>query len=332
MRASSVTRTTAALLLVLVSGCGSTRESGEPDSSRVVFAAPTELDDAQLRGVFQDLVNALDAHADEEARRIVARLDTLALDEVSRRRLEGCKRILFGRQVVGDTQLELEAELADGQVKVSVAVTAPDVDCVLRPGAPALRLQRTTMFPSGEEDRFVTTRLAPELERLELRRGSESTLELGTFELAIGRGLASRLRFDLDLGGGVVEVDGQDYPAMHYSIQPCEVVRLASFLPSAAVEPSELARYVSVSRIRRAALVERAVRIAPSRRNEALDLLAPIVVELDRVRIEEIVPALRWLGGNVRFGADPQAWRTWFETRAELLAVPLRPELDLPNR
>ena len=126
MRASTVTRTIAALALALVWGCGSTPETEEPDTSSVVLAGPVELSDVQLMGVFQDLINALDAHADEEARRMVARLETLPLDEISRRRLDGCKRILFGRQVVGDTHLKLQAELADGQVKVMVVVTGTD--------------------------------------------------------------------------------------------------------------------------------------------------------------------------------------------------------------
>ena len=81
-------------------------------------------------------------------------------------------------------------------------------------------------------------------------------------------------------------------------------------------EPAELARYASGATPWLPALLERAVRVAPERRGEALDLLAPLVETSTPAQIERLAPALRWLSG----ASDPEAghlgWKSWFRDRA----------------
>jgi len=74
------------------------------------------------------------------------------------------------------------------------------------------------------------------------------------------------------------------------------------------------------------------VRIAPERREEALDLLTPAVLRLGRERperLEACAPALRWLARTGRQGNAPSAWTAWFEAR-QASAEDAGRSLDLP--
>ncbi len=321
-----------AALLLLVGGLAACRSSAAGTSApQPVGPGPVVLGESELAAVFARLVAAIEAHANDEAQRIVARLRLFDLDSDARRKLVGCERVLRGRAALEETHLRLVSELADGHVTLTAEVSTPSTACVLRPSAPAVRLHWTTIYPTGEEERLTTTLAAPDLVELRLDPGDTRVVRLGRYPLPIGRALASRMRFDLELGAGEVEIEGQRYPAMHYRVEACEVVRLAPFLPSAAIDPAELVSYVRGNSFRIEALLERAVRIAPARRREALDALTPVALGLDRVRLTAIAPALRWLSGNARFGADAETWRSWFEARAAELASGARPLLDLPD-
>lgn len=105
---------------------------------------------------------------------------------------------------------------------------------------------------------------------------------------------------------------------------------LAGRLPTAAVEPAELVRYARGATCSTPALVERAVRIAPARYEEALDAVAAIADELTRERIVELAPALRWLAREPALGADAQGWQEWLRARHNRAAARAAPSLDLP--
>jgi hypothetical protein len=80
--------------------------------------------------------------------------------------------------------------------------------------------------------------------------------------------------------------------------------------------------------------MERAVRITPERRAEALDRLTPVVERLSIVELELLVPALRWLSRVTRPGGDPEAWRLWLRERARIDALRREPaweRLELPR-
>ena len=91
----------------------------------------------------------------------------------------------------------------------------------------------------------------------------------------------------------------------------CEFEAVAPFFPIAPVEPAELARYAGRDGLVLAPLLERAVRIAPERRAEALELLRPLVADMDDERLTLVAPALRWLSRRGRGTNDPRAWRLW---------------------
>jgi hypothetical protein len=139
-----------------------------------------------------------------------------------------------------------------------------------------------------------------------------------------------RASFALVLPSGELLFDGQAYPANTLTVRPCSVQRLAPFLPTGPVEPEELLRYLGGQRVATPALLERAVRIPPERREEALELLSAAALDMTRPELERALPALRWLSGQRHLGADVDAWRRWREQR-RALAEADRPLLPLPR-
>ncbi len=117
---------------------------------------------------------------------------------------------------------------------------------------------------------------------------------------------------------------------MGVEVRAAEVVRLAAFLPTTTVAPEELVDYIETGEVHLLPLMERAVRIAPSSRDEAVDLLAPLVAGLAEPEAREIVPALRWLTDIAEPGGDPTAWKAWFARRGAK-TTPSRGLLDLPS-
>jgi hypothetical protein len=128
--------------------------------------------------------------------------------------------------------------------------------------------------------------------------------------------------------------DDRFLPAQHIPIEQLELVRLGSYLPTAPVEPQELKAYVETGRMFVPALMERAVRIPPERREEALDLLSPLVERMNVMDLEALVPALRWLARTSRPAGDPDAWRQWMSNRwhrVEAVGKPSWDNLTMPR-
>ena len=121
------------------------------------------------------------------------------------------------------------------------------------------------------------------------------------------------------------------FPAMNVVVEPVERTDLAVFLPNAAVEPEELASYAARHDFAIQALIERTVRILPSRREEALDLLAPIVARSTEEELQRLQPTLRWLARTHALGGGPLAWKRWMANRVPRRTQP-RPALDMPIR
>ena len=278
---------------------------------------------------FEALQRALEAHEDEVARQIARslrlRLDLEAAQggeaaRDARRLLEGMERILHGRDLVDSLELELVVRELDGpSVELFLrARTERRTRLELRAGAALLRVHRVTLSPSdrGQEGFVVRTHGVGSLERLRLDSDGWLEVSLGTFPTLLpGNALAGRTHWSLHFRAAQIEEEDRSYPAMDIPPAVVERVDLAPFLPTAPVEPSELASYAARTDGSQLALYERTVRIDPGRREEALDLLAPLAAGCTTEELARIVPTLRWLAGIGQGGNDPELWRAWLAAR-----------------
>lgn len=335
MRPAPVLRRLAALALLVSTACGGGREvAAEPSVGSAASAEEPLTVDVRpaLQASFDALAAAVAAHEDELAQALLDRILRLGPDEAELEYARAFERVLTGRRLVRNMNLRLAAELdARGRVRVELRASVPLEPLVIRTGGAVLRARVTVVDAGGSEERRLSTVGLDDLDRLRLSPDRTRRVELGVFDLPVGGGLAARARFDLRLIGGAVETEAGSFPAMGFVVRPCEVVRLAAFLPSQSVDPGELLSYVRGPRVSTPALLERSVRIAPSRRREALDRLTLVALELDRIRLGEIVPALRWLADTTVPGGDPDLWREWLADRARSLEAGAAPTLDLPD-
>jgi hypothetical protein len=218
---------------------------------------------------------------------------------------------------------------------VLVAWHARAVDVTLRLPAGMLRRVRTTLDVRGDESRSLSTEATTALGDLSLPAGEIVRVPLCSFELPTAGALAVREHWSLTARAGSVLLADEELPAQEPSIAACETTRLASFLPTADVEPAELVAYLHREELYLPALLERAVRIPAARREEALVLLEPVVAELAANRpahLADASPALRWLARSVDHGREPAAWAAWFAARESARAAERRPgSLDLPE-
>ena len=128
------------------------------------------------------------------------------------------------------------------------------------------------------------------------------------------------------------EQKGAALPFRAPAIELAEFESPATYLPGEPVEPSELVRYATGEVVSLPALLERAVRIVPERRAEALIELSHELDQIEDARLEELLPALRWLARSGRDENAPELWREFLislQSRSE--QRPSTPGLDLPT-
>lgn len=313
--------------LALACGCASAPRTNlalEPVPARgLASLAP------RYQAQFAALNDALEAHEDQVARRIAQQIRVRVTLEAgagsestaaAREILDGMERILDGRALVGSLRLELAVRAA-AEPFVEVVLRASTVRRThirFRPGPAVLRIHRVTLSPAdgGKEGRAVRTQGVRDLD-LELDADGWTEVSLGTFPAVLpGNVLAARTRWSLEFLSGEILEEGRSYPAMDVPPAVAERVDLAPILPTAPVEPSELARYAELPDGAWLPLLERTVRIRPERREEALDLLTPVVRRQSDEQLRRLVATLRWLAPTGQPGRDPARWRAWLEDRA----------------
>jgi hypothetical protein len=281
--------------------------------------------------MFQALKGALSEREDDVARRIAANLRlrlerdrALGVRGATRNCLElldAFDRVLHGRALVDGLDLELVTRPVTGQNALALVLRARTRGATpveLRPGAALLRIHRITLSPEGKESRAVSTRGVEDLERLVLDGGDWLEVPLGTFSSTLpSNALGARTSWTLELRAGDILDQESFYPAQEVRVDAAERVDLAAFLPNTPVEPSVLASFVERPEVALAPILERTVRIAPSKREDALDLLAAVVERMSAEQIARLVPSLRWLSRTNAPGRDPLAWRSWLRQRSE---------------
>lgn len=317
------------LALTLCLGCGTTREEVREAREEVILPADgVEIERDLASGVPPEFVPALEAirlslaDGDEPtARRTLGFLLGRRPEGRTLELARGFERILDGRERTGWLDLRLEAverpaEPAVYDLRLILAQHGPE-SLLLRAGGARLRVTQYAVDPDGRERRGTRRDAVPFPAELTIEAEGEARLDVAVLSLEPPTGiLAFSSQFDLELLPGEFLANGRYLPVQSIPIASLEIVRLAGELPAAAIDPDELIAYVERGRIFVPALLERAVRIAPERRAEALDGLLPIVERLNIVELELLVPALRWLSRAAHPGGDPETWRRWLRARS----------------
>lgn len=315
----------------LLAACAST--GAEP----VVAPAGGPAPAYEFQPALSDLRAALAAREDETAQSLLDRLRARRPPQEIAELLDGFQRVLEGRALVRGLALELvcveQPRAAGGAARYSVALAltnrgAAEVELHWPPAS----LLRFTTRIDARGDLTTDTHAQPlrAWPPFALAAGERNERPLGDFEVALGAALAAREHLRLELRGGEAVVAGAAVPLARVAPPSAVVVRLAPFLPNAAVEPAELVRYACQGELRRAALVERAVRTPPQRYGEALDLFAARADELSPEQLALISPALCWLAREAELGADGSGWKQWLARRHNAALERDRPALDLP--
>ena len=311
-------------------GAACVTPGGSSDSNSPFDVTPIVLDlgnpgevgpDQQrfLPGV-EALRDSVDSGENDDARRILARLRARGPGEQVSDLLDAFERILDGRDLADRIDVRLLAQEVDGSpgdYLVSVRLVSTDPQPVaVRPAAVRLRVAFTSVDPLGAAQRSLRFVNVDADLNLDLEQDQAREVELVEVTLPTPSGmLALDAQFRLEFLATELQQDGRSLPASNMSAPELTLVRLVGYISSDSISPQELARYVDASKIRRPALMERAVRVVPSRRDEALDLLAPMIARMSMPGVQELTPALRWLTGVSSPGGDPEAWHRWMAAR-----------------
>jgi len=301
--------------------------------TRLEFALATaELE--PFRGLFDELSAALERRDHELAARLVLRADALRPRGAAAHKLTAFRNILDGRRTAEALGVRLAAEPtgAEGEYRVTLHARHELALTVrLRCPGSALKFLSLGVNEAGIESRARRRVLTDALADLEIESGRDVEVVLGTYYVPARGLVVARGRWTLSTLGGTIELGERVLPANSFVAAGCEVVRLDPRLPSSAVEPAEFARYVERGAPSLPALLERAGRLAPERRDEALDLATPALARYLPEELERIAPALRWLCGLDEPPLDARGWKAWLEARGSRARDPARPALDLPS-
>lgn len=312
--------------MVVLAACRSatTAESFSPENS---VHGPT----------FATLAAAAEAGDDVLGRQILARLDALPLTPEEREWWLAYERIFDGRELIRRLDLRLAVREEGGEYLLLLAASnTSELDLTLR--LPPVTLRRTTtscyLTPTDEgltasDTKRMESRASADAVEMHLPPNRVQTVEVLRFGLPIGDAFAVRDHWELTLRAGELVQGDQAYPAQEPEVTGVEVIRRAPWLPAERVEPDELARHALKDEATLPGLLERAVRVDSGRRGEALLGLREVADELDEERMRRLVPALRWLSGTSRPGADPRQWKRWLSSGDP--GEPGAGRLDLPT-
>ncbi len=238
---------------------------------------------------------------------------------------EGFGRVIAGRMRMEAIELSLGVERIPGSESVQVVLFATSTweeTLVLKPGAGRLEILRVSLEPrTGSERREARIRALESGTRLELPPGETVQVAVTDVPIEVPIGaIATRMEVQVTFNGGSVTEGGSSLPMREQVLPKAKRTDLAGWVPTSLVEPSDLVELMQRGDAPLPAILERAVRISPARRPEALDRLGKAVRTLPISTFHSMVPALRWIVGTNQFGRDEKRWRDWliarYETRA----------------
>jgi hypothetical protein len=317
------------------------------------FSDVLDLDPGALPAL-QALKVSVDRGADVEARAILDRLMLRRPRGKLLDLLEAYRRILDGRAVVSGVALRLELRPATEAPSKKVAASMPKdarlfhlflvgesrkgISAELEPGPATLVVTRSSVDRRGLEEDAVETHTFSDLKALRIEPSKPAEVSLAGFFLAPpDKGLAERLRFEIDLRSGRAKIGGaaknaRELPAMHLVAVAAEETALDPSLAALpATKPEEFAAHIEgKAAIDRVAALSIALRIPPADRAQALDLITPIADSAPVGVLDALAPSLRWIAVTSEPGGDGLAWRAWLRARGERKPSE-RPRLVLPE-
>lgn len=240
------------------------------------------------------------------------------------RAVDDYRRILDGRDLA--EQLSLRLVVGPGEsddlTRVELVVESDlEAPATLRLLPPTLVRKVFAVSPLGLESRNRRGEVRVDLEQLELAPSAASIAFLGEFPRQVSGALAVRESFALYPGGAWVERGGELLPVQDLVIVDAERTSVASFLPPGPVDPGAVAEYMGDPAVLEIpddgylpALLERAVRVAPSRRADAVERIAIASADWTDEQLTAAAPALRWLTDAITPGSDARAWRQYLSS------------------
>lgn len=292
--------------------------------------------DERWRPALEALRAAVDAGDDAAARGVLARLLALGPEEGALEMALAYEKILDGRALVHEFDLAIEAEFqrteSTGAIVVWFRASSADPRQVdVAPGPGSLEVTTTTVNADGDETRSLD--VLPVATPLRFLVSADAPVRIPIAHMPFGapRGsFATRARFELSLRSGALFVDERELPAQRWHVASGEVVLLARELASLELAgPDALLSLVADGKCEAREALALAVRVPPSQRPAALDLLAGHVRELSEPALLALAPALRWLAPEENLGRDAGAWRAYLRRRSS--GNETRPNLILPS-
>ncbi|QDV07568.1 hypothetical protein Poly30_30940 [Planctomycetes bacterium Poly30] len=278
------------------------------------------------RATAPTLAEARQRDDDIAARTLGGELPSAENVQAALKMAEGFERVIEGRLRMAAIEMELELERKPGTEVIEIYLVAKSTwpqPLVLEPGAGRLEVLRASLEPrTGGERREARIRALEGGTRLEIpARGTvRALLTEVPVEVPVGS-IATRMETQVTFNGGTVSEGDLMLPMREEDLPRTRRTDLAGWVPTSLVEPVELAELVERGGAPLAALLERAVRISPTRRDETLDRLGKVVQTLPIDAFHSIVPALRWIVGTNEFGRDEKRWRDWLIERYEARAA-----------
>ena len=242
--------------------------------------------------------------------------------EAALKMAEGFERVIEGRNRLNAVELSLELVRLAGQERVKVVLVATSewtTELHLEPGAGRMEILRSSLEPrmgSERRDARITA-----LERgvvVDIPAGgtSRTTIAEAPVEVPVGS-IATRMEATVEFNGGTVSDGDLMLPMREIVAGPGKRTDFPVHIPAGLVEPLELVELAERGNAPLPAILERAIRIAPSRRAETLDRLGKAARTMPIESFRVLVPAIRWIVGTNEFGRDEGRWRDWLISRYE---------------
>ncbi len=230
--------------------------------------------------------------------------------------VERFEEIIDGRERLRAVSLGMELRRLPGEERVEAWLTGESSwpePLKLRPFAASVLIGRLHIDREGFEVNWSETVVLEDGVELAMGAGGTAAVRLAELPIQVPVGaLATRMSVSLLCTGGEVEQGGERFPARTITVREAERTDIAGWIPAGLVEPQRLVRLVEQGRGSTDVCLECAIRIAPSRRAEALDGLGRAIQTLPAEAVRPVVPAIRWLMG-VRgidgFGRDERDWK-----------------------
>jgi hypothetical protein len=299
--------------------------------------------DPRLVPLFSALDDALAADNRPLARRLMQQIEAQTLTSGERDAVERVALVLDGRDLQESLTLEVRSrplsEPANHREAYLVVSHGLELPLTLDlPPALVLRSHRA-ISPEGQEFVDAGQTLSDSLLRLDVPAGAPAELVLCHYPARFDGALAVQERLSLSTRDGVAVVGERQLPLHDLKVRSSQRTLLFGELPSQPLDEKPLLELVARPGLleKPAAnflpgLLERTVRIAPSRQKAALLDLSRFAQGLSDEQLLKLTPALRWLGGVEYEVPSPAHWRAMLvEFAATGEALDQRPTLPEPE-